>query len=234
MAVPTDGTTLCRTDMPPPVAHAVILDVTDTLSDGERLEVFNRIERVRSRLPRFGLLELYAIDSAAAPGSALISICNPGRGEDMNSLYQNPVMAERRWQEDFHGRLEQALDEVVTQQDSRQSRIMESTRAIATQGFGRAALDGSEKRLTIFSDLLQHAPGEYSQYQRPLSPYAAFRETTYGHATRVNLSRVHVQIFYIERPSTHHLQDGEHQKFWYDYFQASGAVVDGFTKIFGD
>ena len=220
--------------MPPPLTHAVIVDVTDTLSDGERLQVLNEVDRIRSQLPRFALIEVYAIDSALSPGVALVSICNPGRGQDMNSLYQNPGMAERRWRQEFRDRLAGTLDAVVAREDSRQSLILESTRVIATHGFGRAALDGSEKHLTVFSDLLQHAPGEYSQYSRPLSPYAAFRETRYGHATRVNLSGVHVRVFYIERPSTHQLQDGGHQKFWYDYFQASGAVVEGFKKVFGD
>lgn len=232
-SVPTDPETLCRTDVPPPVTHAVLIDVTDTLSGGERVQVLNEIERLRVRLPRFALLEIYAIDSAATPEAALISICNPGRGEDMNSLYQNPAMAERRWEEGFRDRLNQTLDEVVMRSDSQQSLIFEAVRAVATESFGRVVLDGSEKHLTVFSDLLQHAPGEYSQYSRPLSDYGNFRQDRYGHATRANLAGVHVRVFYIERPSTHHLQDGSHQKFWFEYFQAGGAVVEGFKKIFG-
>lgn len=233
-SVPTDAGTLCRTDVPPPATHAVLIDVTDTLSSGERVQVLNEIERLRMQLPRFALLEIYAIDSAATPEAALISICNPGRGADMNSLYQNPAMAERRWEEEFRDRLIRTLDDVVTRADSQQSLILEAVRAVATESFGRVALDGSEKHLTVFSDLLQHAPGEYSQYSRPLADYGTFRQGRYGHATRTNLSGVHVRVFYIERPSTHHLQDGSHQKFWFEYFQAGGAVVEGFKKIFGD
>lgn len=232
-SVPTDPETLCRTDLAPPVVHAVLIDVTDAFSEGERLQVLQEIERLRLDLERFGLLELYTIQPAGMT-HPLLALCNPGRGQDMNSLYQNPVLAEKRWRSGFQERVSEVLDQVVSTGDSGSSPIMESVRGLATRSFGGADRDGSRKRLTVFSDLLQHAPGDYSHYRRPLMAYEDFASTRVGHATRVNLTGVDVDIHYIARPDTHHLQGSDHQKFWLAYFAASGASVQRFKKVFGD
>ena len=232
-AAPTDPETLCRTDLPPPEVHAVLIDATDALSEGERIQVLQEVERLRQGMERFGRLELYAIEPEGLP-TPLLSLCNPGRGRDMNSLYQNPALAERRWSSGFNDRVLVALDKVVTRSESESSPIMESIRSLATRSFGGVERDGAKKRLTVFSDLLQHAPGEYSHYRKPLLSYGNHASTRYGHATRVDLTGVEVDVFYITRPDTHGLQDRAHQTFWLDYFASSGASVQRFKKIFGD
>jgi hypothetical protein len=232
---PTDPQTLCRTDQPPPVVAVVLVDVTDQLTELERNQVVEEVERLRSTLPRFALIEVYAMgrgrDDMRAPR---VSICNPGAGEDMSSLYQNPVLAKARWLKDFKPRLDEAVDSVVTESKGDQSLLMEAIRTASVNTFGRPEFDSAEKQIYVFSDFLQHVPGVYSQYEPAIGDYSSFRESTYGSSVRANLQGVTVKMFYIERSRTKSFQGRSHVEFWIAHFERSGASVMGVKKILGD
>ena len=232
--VPTDAATLCRQDRPPPVVTTVVIDVTDGLTSGERAQVQGELMRIRDALPRFGMLEVHALGREALdPLEPKFSLCNPGRGTDMNELYQNPRLAEKRWEEGFNLRLEETLAEVVTGEVSGQSLILEAVKSISLMRLAQPGFDGAEKRLVLISDLLQHTPGSYSHYtSKP--DYALFASTTPGSAARTSLQDVQVELYYIQRPRTAALQGAEHLQFWISHFERNGGVVNRVRKIFGD
>lgn len=234
-AVTTDPETLCLIDAPPPSIAVVLIDVTDALSEGERAQVGSEVERIRETLPRHGLLEVYAMGrSPEDVAQPRLSLCNPGRGSEVSSIYQNPELVERRWQQGFRDRLDVAMASVGDEQSGEQSLILEAIRSVALMRMGQAQFDGVDKQLLVFSDFLQHVPGQFSHYRTPAPDYAAFRATPYAASVQADLSGIGIRAFYIQRPAQQRLQGREHLQFWIDHFEASGGRVDSAKRIFGD
>lgn len=234
-SIAVDADTLCRTDQSPPTVQVLLIDITDKLSSGERRQILNEVERIRADVPRFGLIAVYVVGRVRSDSTdSRLTLCNPGKGTEFNSIYQNPKLAEKRWGVDFRDRLDQVLQEVVAEDESDQSLIMEAIRDISIDLLTSPALDGSEKNLAVFSDLLQHAPGRYSHYKSPLLPLNDFRSTKYFAEVSTDLRNVNVQLFYIARPRTEHLQSNSHVKFWAAYLSELGARVQSVKRIFGD
>lgn len=229
---PTDPNTLCRTDAPPAEVMAILIDVSDYLSDTQRLGVVNALDRVRADLPRFGLLELYMLPNEPRDmAKPVASICNPGDGSDMNRLYENPVIAKRHWKEDFRDVLDTRIAEMMLSNDSKSSPLMEAIQAISLQSFGRIERAHVPHRLVVVSDLIQHVPA-YSQYSGSLD-FEALSRTPYYSTVRTNLAATKVEIVYIARPTATAVQSAAHVTFWNQYFSSQGARIARVDKIHG-
>jgi hypothetical protein len=228
-----DETTLCPTDRPVTEVDVMLLDLSDKLTDIQRLQITNELERVREKLPRFALLEAYAVQGTAKDiARPLIHLCNPGRGRDMSPIYQNPTLAEQRWKTAFSERLTSELSTLTDQPENATSPIYEAIQAIAVRTFAKADYDEIPKRLIVFSDLLQNVPGKQSQY-RSLPQFAEFKTTPYYASIRANLDHVQVDVYYLSRPNST-AQGVEHIRFWEQYFAAQGASLRTVERIFGD
>lgn len=234
--VPTDPSTLCATQQGPNAIHVILIDVTDELSVLAQEEIFQEIERIQARIERLDRLEIYGLgpdeDGVTAP---LFAACNPGRGKDMNALYQNPQLAEARWKSEFQVKLKSALGQIVAKEESQRSPILEAIRRISVMTLGQPQFDQSHKRLYVFSDLLQHNPGTYSHYTRPLQPYDSFLSSGKHPSAQANLTGVEVEFFYISPPKLRHLQNADHFRFWENYVFKSGGSFGPrpITRILG-
>lgn len=78
-----DAATLCPDE---PVSHTLLLvDVTDPMNPAQQRDFMNRLDRLRTSIPRHGRLGIVKVD---ATGSALlrpvIERCNPGPPEEVS------------------------------------------------------------------------------------------------------------------------------------------------------
>jgi hypothetical protein len=232
--VPTDATTLCPTNRPPAEIDVVVLDVSDTYSDAQRVQVGNQLIRVRDRIPRFGLVEVYSVDREGRRlAEPLTRICNPGTGEDLDRLYQNPTLARRRWNT-FAATLAAAIDTQIAAPGVPASPILEAIQAVSLRTFGRPEFDRVPKRLVIVSDMIQNVPGRLSMYNR-LPAFEAFARTPYYSQTRADLTDVSVVIYYLARPDVLSPdRQREQLAFWNAYLAAAGARVERVEHVFGE
>ena len=222
--IPIDELTNCPTKQGPSAVHVVLIDVTDELSALTRDEILQHVQRIQGKVGYLDRIEVFGLGpNDEGITEPLFAACNPGRVEDMNALYQNPMLAEKRWMA-FDGKLEQALMDVVTTEESQRSPILEAIRRISVKTFGEPEFDRSEKFLYVFSDLLQHNPGIYSQYTRPLQSYEAFLSSGKHPTPQANLTGVQVEFFYLSPQKTRHLQGEEHIRFWESFVQKSGGT----------
>jgi|GEM_PF-513254 len=232
--VTMDPDTLCPVGQPPAEVVAVLLDVSDRLNEVQLYSVRNHLHRLLyGELPRFAFVELYTVQER--PGSVaepVVGLCNPGRGDDLNRLYQNPELVRRRWERDFADALRAKLDELLAAPDSATSPIFEAVQAVAVRLFGRPEHDGVAKRLIVVSDLLQNVPGKSSHY-RGVPAFDEFRASPYFAEVRADLRDVRVHLYYMNR-SEQRTQGAEHIRFWDEYFAAQGATVMTVERIFGD
>jgi hypothetical protein len=226
----TDATTLCPEGGSPSEVVAVLLDMSDELTEPQRLAVKNGLAVQIDAVTRFGLVEIFAVDKVADRVIApVVHRCNPGSGTDMNRWYQNPDIAKRRWNE-FHRELEAELTRLLSGQGASASPIMEAIQAIALRTFNPPKYRTLARRLVVVSDLLQHVP-EYSQYDQA-SDFESFRTTPYFTKVRADLDGVKVSSLYLVRAPTPQPWPA-HRLFWEKYFSVQGAVLETITPIYG-
>ena len=231
-SVAIDDKSLCRTSRAPSAVTVILLDMSDRLSEPQRMAVHNELYRARQRVPRFGLIEAYAVDpSGRRLIEPVIQICNPGTGADLNHLYQNPELARRRW-ERFDSDLSQKLDELTERPSGNKSPIFEAIQSAALRTFNRPDLDGVPKELLVVSDLMQNVPGKLSLYQEHPN-FKAFKKSTYFANIRADLGGVSTQVLMLVRPSVQ--SDALWLvSFWESYFAAQGAHIESIQPVYGE
>ena len=231
-AVPTDKTTLCPTKRPPSEIVVILLDVSDQFSEPQRLQIQNHLARIRDSLPRFGLIEVYTVDRLGRRVTEHVThMCNPGAGDDLSQIYQNPELARRKWH-GFATKLTKDIDHQISAPRLPTSPIFEAIQATALRTFGKAEYDGLPKHLVIASDLMQNVPGGLSMYQGVPS-FEKFKNTAYFSRIRGDLQGVSILIYYLVRSNAPKQSPG-HLGFWRDYFRFQGAEIESVDRVFGD
>lgn len=216
-----DRLTLCPRDIAYP--HTIVLiDGTDPFSATQQKILSDVITEAGRDLATGEKLSIYVLDDrnygTAAP---IFGLCNPGRGEDLNPLYQNPERARRVFDEKFGSPLRTALAHLTTVKESPVSPIMEMLTAISfVPDFD---INHAPRRLIIFSDLLHNMP-YYSQYRDPVD-YTFFDRTDKARLVTPNLGGVQVELLYLLRPGAGQYQTRAHVAFWEHLIDATGATL---------
>jgi hypothetical protein len=230
--VPTDAVTLCPTKRPPSEIVVILLDVSDQFSEPQRLQIQSHLARIRDSIPRFGLVEVYTVDRLGRRVTEHVThLCNPGAGDDLSQIYQNPELARKKWQ-GFATRLTSDIDRQISAPRMPTSPIFEAIQATSLRTFGQPEYDGLPKHLVIVSDLMHNVPRGLSMY-REVPSFDKFKNTPYFSRIRADLQGVSVLIYYLVR-STAPKQNPEHLGFWRDYFHFQGATIESVDRVFGD
>lgn len=209
---------------------AILLDMSDEISEAQGLQIRNELSRQKNLIPKYGLLDLYTVTGRSdSLVHRVLRICNPGTGEGVSPVYQNPQMAEERW-EHFEQKLSTELDKLLVSPSSESSAILESIQAVALRTLGDPQWDGKPKTLIVVSDLLQNVP-QYSQYE-VIEPFSSFRKSAYYNKVRADLIDVKVIILYMTRPGTNQVWP-KHYLFWEEYLSEQGASVEDIVPIHG-
>jgi hypothetical protein len=233
LRVATDAETLCRSDGVLPEATVVLLDLSSTLSAVQRLDVKNELTRLRDTVPRFGRIDVFAVDDRAARlVEPVLRLCNPGRGDDMNELYQNPQLARQRWERDFARTVDDTIDKLLATPEAATSPIFEAIQSVALQTFDDPKLDHVEsRRLVLVSDLMQNVPGHLRMYDG-IPPFEQFKSTPYWLDVKAELDDVDVTVLYLQRPNSQRFWTSQ-VEFWSRYFEAQGARIERLLPLSG-
>src|SRR5690606_14943292 len=129
--------TLCPLSQPPEEVVAVLLDMSDRLSEVQLLTVRNHLNRILyGELPRLALVQVYTVQARPhAAAEPVVGRCTPGKRDDLSRVYQNPELARRRWEREFADPLRATLDELRAAPDSASSPIYEAVQAVAVRLF---------------------------------------------------------------------------------------------------
>lgn len=233
LRVAADAETLCRTDGALPEVTAVLLDLSSTLSDVQKLSVKNELTRIRDGVPRFGRIEIFAVDDRAPRVlEPLLALCNPGRGDDMSELYQNPQLARQRWERDFASTLDAEIERLLGTPEAATSPIFEAIQAVALRTFDDPKLDDVQsRRLVLVSDLMQNVPGSLSMYDR-VPKFDELTGTPYWLDVKAKLDQVDVTVLYLQRPSSQRTWQPQIE-FWSRYFESQGAGIERVLPLAG-
>lgn len=153
---PYDELTLCEISEELPPHTAIIIDKTDEYSQQQAGLIAATIRRARDRLDvgeRFTLFELDQFGQFDPRGE--FSLCNPGRGDQVNALFRNPERIEERFNEKFDRPLETVLEDLVVPKEAPNSPVLEAMARLGqTEAFSNRA---PQRRIIIISDMLQNS-----------------------------------------------------------------------------
>lgn len=216
-----DEDTLCPTGQLN--AHtAVVIDKTDLYTPTQADRIQDLILSSRDQLIEFERLSLFELnESGRLQNTNRFSLCNPGRGDQANQLYENPARIEVRYQALFEGPLQEALADLIEPKDSPSSPIIEALGRLAQQReFDR---DVASRRAILVSDMLQNSDlfTFYEGARRDPSTLPDPRlvaeqvEQRYGDV----LAGVQIDVFLIPRAGWEDAQQGFIVRYWQEVFR---------------
>ena len=227
---PFDQDSLCEISDELPAHTAVIIDKTDAYTEQQADLIAIAIRRAQGGLAigeRFTLFELDA-DGRFDPRGAF-SLCNPGRGNQVNPLFRNPERIEARYTRMFETPFEAVLADLVVPKEAPSSPILEAIARLAQTEF--FSPDAPDRELILVSDMLQNS-ALFSAYggggtampagTRPAGDVAEDVAARFGD----NLRGTRLVIRLIARDSHVDLQRGELRAYWDAIFRDLGIEAD--------
>ena len=184
-------------------------------------------------MPDYGRLLIFLLnpDDAAAPRQ-LFERCTPRSPHRTSPLDGGAAYVRQEWARTFEAPLLASVENLASPIRAAKSPII-TTIAALTQ---RPDFDASvhDRRLIMFSDLLEHDPGPagYSQLRRS-ELVAAYRRSPLAQSISADLRRVKVTVDYLQRsePDLARGQTQAHRDFWRWWFSQAGAAEISFIGI---
>lgn len=227
--VSLDPATQCPFDGPRSIT-AIVVDRTDPISETTALDMRQVLEREVSDVPRYGAVYLFAIDRrpAAAP-RPLFMRCNPGRGEEVDSLSESKKLVEREFRRSFRKPLEDTLDALQTSGTSDRSPIVETLQSVGVRAFGGSESADVPKRLVVASDFLQNSDRLSFYGANP----ASVLSSDAAEDLAAPLADVDVRMLFIRRDGADAAHTTALRDAWTRFFRKSGAAEIVATKLTG-
>lgn len=221
-----DPQTLCLISEESPPHMAVLLDKTDSYSERQAERIANLVRRSARDLEvgeRFSMFELDERGRMDPEGS--FSMCNPGRGDQVSALYNNPAQVEAAYRDQFEAPLDAIMATLIAPREAPQSPVVEAIARLAlTDAFDESV---PRRRVLVISDMLQNSD-TFSIYggggALPLGmagPEEAADAIVRQFGDR--LDGVEVEVRLIPRERYEDLQRGALRQYWEDLFDALGA-----------
>lgn len=225
---PYDELTLCELSDDLPPHTAVIIDKTDEYNEQQADLIAAVIRRSRNRLEigeRFTLFELDQFGQFDPRGR--FSLCNPGRGDQVNALFRNPAQIEERFNEKFNQPLEDILEDLVEPKEAPNSPVLEALARLGqTDAFSSRA---PARRIVMISDMLQNSDvftiyGGGGSLPTDIPDAISVADTTmrrFGDS----LNGVELEIRLIPRARYVDMQRGALKDYWDEVFDELGVEV---------
>ena len=225
---PYDELTLCEISDELPPHTAVIIDKTDEYSVEQAGLIAAIIRRTRDRLEIGERLTLFELDeNGQFDPRGEFSLCNPGRGDQVNALFRNPEQIEARFNEKFDQPMERILEDLVVPKEAPNSPVLE---ALARLGQTEAFSDRApQRRIVIISDMLQNSDVFTIYGGGGTLPETTPDAITVADATLRrfgnSLDGVALEIRLIPRPRYVDMQRGALRTYWDEVFRELGVTV---------
>ena len=206
----------------------VLLDTTDALSRVTQSEVLNRLDDLTAALPRGGLIDIRVLNEDPNKTQSVLTLCNPGAGDDIDPMIGNPELAKRRWDDRFAGPVAQALNASVNGATQNFSPILAALQQIAAERLSSAAQQAVPNRIVVVSDMLEHT-SYYSHFRdgRGVSTFFETYEEMVGDRYLTDLHGAEIDFWMVmrDRPDIDVTALAEFWLQWADSSNGRGHVV---------
>ncbi len=196
-----DPDTLCRIGKNDPVLK-VLIDKTDPWNIHGQQRLAQLIKNLKSSLAQYERLSLYILDETGTYSpSPLFDMCNPGRGDQANELYENPHRIQQKFEEQFSAPLDLVLESLLLPGTAPQSPILETIKGLR---------ENDKERLVVVSDMMQNSTLASFYGKSPVSVSKA------GDASICSMENPYqlIQVYYVNRPNVQIARKQEVRNFW--------------------
>jgi len=228
-----DEATGCPTTGPTAV-HAILIDRSDPITPLQGQRIRQTVDRYVQAARIGERFELYIANSDAVNVlTAVAGVCNPGRGDQANELYQNPRMIQRQFDEKFLNVLHQNLDNLLKASTADSSPILESIRAVGVAAFGNVEPGAIPLQLTIVSDMVQHSAA--NSHFRGETNFVELSRKPAWRSLQANLKGAKVEVLYLLRADAKRngvpIQNRGHETFWENAIKADEGMLVAFDPL---
>lgn len=222
-----DPDTLCPRSSGPTSATVILMDLTDPLTETQRLQLRQKLNKEITQAEIGTLFSLGVVSDDAGKWGSQIAVCKPQSEVDANGLIQNPTDIGNRYQEKFLLPLNSALEAMMNASKAKQSPIMESLQALVADTPSFVTFGGSRK-LILVSDLLQHS--DVLSFYRG-DDWESFTASKDFARLAKSLDGAAVSIYAIPRPAVDNVDQSAVEDFWARYFDFEGSLVPSFESL---
>jgi len=210
--------------------HVIVLDITGRYSLIQHKTIRKAIENAVEDLALDEQLQLYFItDSVVAGVKPLMEVCNPGKGENVDSLTGNKKMIKRKWEEKLYKPLNKILSDFDANPTiAAKSPIFETIQMINNLSL-KQSKEGTKTRFTIMSDFIQHSD-DYSFFRNKIEN---FWKSNYQHKIYTKFDNVDVDLMFIRRNGREEYLTDRYLDFWKKFFTESGSKNVTIERIEG-
>lgn len=150
-----DKNTLCINEQVVEKHNILIIDTTDALSKFQSIFLKKQIEDMVNNAKTNDRFSVYTIDSFLGGASKkLFDMCVPNTGADMNPVYENPKLAERKFKKTFYNPILELISKLEILNSQNRSPITSAISDI----FKLKVFDSNAnvKEVYLYSDLLEN------------------------------------------------------------------------------
>ncbi|MBA4204514.1 hypothetical protein [Pannonibacter phragmitetus] len=227
--VALDRESLCPLTGPASVT-AILLDVTDPISDVTALDLRNEFQILVAGVPQGGLIQVYALTDQEGRLVKTFSGCNPGDGSTVGEWTSNPRMVQARWEAGFEKPLRDLADRLREGNAGKQSPIMAAVQRINVEAFGLPEHQSVPKTLVVASDMIEHT-ASFSMY-RDGADFVRYEGSEARQKFRSPLSGVVVRILEFQRPGMR-FTDEDLARFWSQWVSSNMGELTSFKRLQG-
>lgn len=224
-----DKVTLCPLDGPKEIT-AILLDVTDPISDLTATDLRNQFQEIVASVPTGGLIQVYTLTENPSQLSQSFSGCNPGDASTVDNWTGNPRLVRERWEKGFQKPLEEIAGRVNEGVAGKQSPILAGIQRINVEAFGSNQYKGIPKHLIVASDLIEHT-SVYSMYSTGLD-YPKFQKSGAPDQFRTDFNGTSVRLLEFQRPGMK-FDSFQLAEFWTRWIVSNDGTLDKFTRLEG-
>lgn len=220
---------LCSVADGPTSVTAVLLDVTDPISDITKVDLQRNFQRIVSAVEKGGLVEVYSLSDELGTLKRTYRGCNPGDGASADQLTSNPKRIQERWDKAFNKPLKEIEDQMGAAAEGKQSPIMAGVQRIVIESFSDLRNENRPKTLIVASDMIEHT-SLFSIYKSGVD-YTAFEKSYAKERFRTPLDGIKFDVLAFDRESP--LELARLPEFWLQWVRSNGGEWGGYKRLVG-
>lgn len=224
-----DKVTMCPVTGPKAIT-AVLLDVTDPISDVTALDLRNQFQDIVKAVPEGGLIEVYALTDEQGKLGQTFSGCNPGDGSSEDDITGNKRLAKERWEKGFQRPLDEIAGEIGEGTAGKQSPIMAGIQNINLNIFGSPNYRDIPKEMVVASDLIEHTSA-FSMYADG-ADFQKFQKSPARDQFRTALNGTEIRLLEFQRPGLK-FDSMQIAEFWTAWIKVNDGEMKRFTRLEG-
>ena len=199
--------------------YTILIDATDKLPKLYSQKIKELIKDIELDMKKYDKLSIYILnDSEDNYLIEKFSMCNPGRGRDINPLIGSQKIAEYQWRKNFHKPLDKLLNDLESLSEAKRTPLLDGLEQLMTK-FKLSKV--KNQTLYIVSDLMEYTKS-FSMYMHGVST-AGF-DSKYFDTYDIDFDNLELHVILVKRDKLKKFQTRKFKSFWKNFFKQKGTA----------